>query len=323
MYQDVAPEKGKCGPVELFWGVDLEFQFMSYDPSLAAYGGGAVDGVTITNMDMLPSGRKDVNVVIFATSTSWGADRIIVPKSVTSLDSVKKLVCRGLDATVSHYGFEEPLRVLGLNPNNFQYKAMTPEAAAASMKARDPEIQCIAVWEPFALDVVRDRGDVHSIIDSKRIPAEILDLVVVGQSALDKPHGKSAALALIDAWYRVIARLEDPAESDTAHRRLGKKVSDLDADSMRDVRTRSLFYVRPQWVLDLFAGKNPYPFPDGTRGMPLTRTMPKVAKWMKDKKAIDEMPTVGYGTKAEVPDTKFRFDPSYVREYMSRSGASQ
>ncbi|MDP3767312.1 MAG: hypothetical protein Q8S13_04805, partial [Dehalococcoidia bacterium] len=53
MEQKVAAEKGKCGPIERKYGVDLELKFMGYSPSIGAYGGGTADAVTITHLDML------------------------------------------------------------------------------------------------------------------------------------------------------------------------------------------------------------------------------------------------------------------------------
>ncbi|MBI4434899.1 hypothetical protein HY635_03755, partial [Candidatus Uhrbacteria bacterium] len=157
MEQLVGAGKGRCGPIERKHGVDIELRFMAYGPSIGAYAGGTADSVTITHLDMLTAGRSDTSVVVFATSTSWGGDRTIVPDGVT-VDSLKGKPCRGLEATVSQYVFEESLRALGKDPKRYPYQNMEPDAAAAALKARDANIGCIAVWEPFALDAITSRG---------------------------------------------------------------------------------------------------------------------------------------------------------------------
>jgi len=319
MQQLVGAEKGKCGPIERKHGVDLELQFMAYGPSIGAYAGGSADGVTITHLDMLTAGRQDASVVVFATSTSWGGDRTIVPNGVT-VDTLAGKPCRGLESTVSQYVFEETLLKLGKNPKRYPYQNMEPDAAAAALKARDAQIGCIAVWEPFALDAITSRGDVHVIADSRLIPAEILDTIVVGQAALDRPKGDAFVAALLDTYYAVVRELDDPATSDAAHRRLGKKVTDLDAAAMRDVLTRSVLYRKPEWVVELFANGNPYPFPDGTKGMRLKDSTAKSVAWMLSHKAITAAPKVGYGSVAQVPDANFRFDPTYVQAYIAGGG---
>ena len=152
----------------------------------------------------------------------------------------------------------------------------------------------------------------HVIADSRLIPAEILDTIVVGQSALDRPKGDAFVLALLDTYYAIVRELVHPATSDAAHRRLGKKVTNLNAEQMRDVLTRSVLYRKPEWVLELFANGNPYPFPDGTIGMKLHDSTAKSIAWMLAHKAIKRAPTVGYGSKTEAPGVNFRFDPTYV-----------
>lgn len=320
MQQLVGAEKGKCGPIERKHGVDIELRFMGYGPSIGAYAGGTADSVTITHLDMLTAQRSDTSVVVTATSNSWGADRTIVPNGVT-VDSLAGKPCRGLEATVSQYVFEETLLKKHVNDlKRYPYQNMEPDAAAAAMKARDANIGCIAVWEPFALDAITARGDVHVIADSRLIPAEILDTIVVGQAALDRPKGDAFVAALLDTFYAIVRDLENPATSDDAHRRLGKKVTDLDAAAMRDVLTRSVLYRKPEWVVELLSNGNPYPFPDGTKGMPLKDSTAKSVAWMLAHKAITAAPTIGYGSKAQAPGTNFRFDPTYVQAYIASGG---
>ncbi|MDP3775395.1 MAG: hypothetical protein Q8Q85_14115 [Gemmatimonadales bacterium] len=321
MQQLVGADKGKCGPIERKHGVDVELRFMAYGPSIGAYAGGTADAVTITHLDMLTAGRSDTSVVVTATSNSWGGDRTIVPNGVT-VDSLAGKPCRGLESTVSQYVFEESLRALGKNPAKYPYQNMEPDAAAAALKARDANIGCIAVWEPFALDAITLRGDVHVIADSRLIPAEILDTIVVGQSALDRPKGDEFVATLLDTYYAIVRELEDPATTEQAHRRLGKKVTDLDAASMKDVLTRSVLYRKPEWVVELFSDGNPYPFPDGTKGMHLKDSTAKSVAWMLRKKVIKAAPTVGYGSKAQAPDVNFRFDPTYVQAYIANGGGA-
>ncbi|MDO8424967.1 MAG: hypothetical protein Q7T01_00400 [bacterium] len=316
----VSGQEGRCGPVERKYGVDVVLKFMEYDPSIGAFAARQVDAVTITNGDTLgvATASDQPVVAVHATSTSYGADRILVPKSVTGFAGLKALKCRGLEATVSHYNVEEVSRANGVDPTGYTYAMMDPGAAAAAMKTNDPEAQCISVWEPFAQDTLAARSDVHVLADSTAIPAEILDLVVVHQAVLDRPHGKAFVLALIEAYYRVVADLEGP-DSDNAHRRLGKKVTDLSAEQMRDVLTRSVLYRRPQWVVSLFTDGQTFPFPEGVTSPPLSKIMEKNVAWAKAHgvtKGADV--TVGYGAKDAATNASFRFDPTYVQAFMAQ-----
>lgn len=316
----VSGQEGRCGPVERKHGVDIVLKFMGYDPSIAAFAARQVDAVTITNGDTIgvATGSDAPLVAITATSTSYGADRIIVPKTVKDIVGLKALKCRGLEATVSQYVFEQILQANGVDPKNYPYAMMDPAAASSAMKANDAEAQCISVWEPFAQDTLATRNDVHVLADSTAIPAEVLDLIVAHQGALDRPKGDAFAVALIETYYRVVADLEGP-DGENAHRRLGKKVTDLSGEAMRDVLTRSVLYRRPQWVVSLFADGQAYPFPDGVTSPQLSKVMEKNVAWAKAKgltKGADV--SVGYGTKDTAPSAQFRFDPSYVNTFISQ-----
>lgn len=83
-------EPGECGPIERAYGVDIVLKEMEYDPCISSYASGAVDAVCITNMDVLSPSLGRPSVAIMPTSTSYGADALIVPKTITDVTQLAK-----------------------------------------------------------------------------------------------------------------------------------------------------------------------------------------------------------------------------------------
>ena len=65
--------KGKMGPIENKWGVDIELKEADYDSCLVMYGANKCDAVCITNMDGLNPSLSRTSAAILPTSTSFGA----------------------------------------------------------------------------------------------------------------------------------------------------------------------------------------------------------------------------------------------------------
>jgi NitT/TauT family transport system substrate-binding protein len=290
------------GEIEKKWNVDLVLKVMEYDPSIAAYAAGEVDAVTITNMDTINVALGRPSVMVLPTSTSWGADATLVPKSVSSVDQLKSTTCYGLEASVSEYMFDRCLSLLGKDPKDFRFKNRDPGAAAMAVQTGNDD--CIVVWNPFVLETLKQRSDYHVIFDSTAIPNEIIDSVVFGQDALDRPGGDRCAAATIDAFYRVSQMIEDPDTRDKTLIALGQKFSSLGLQKMRKVVQQTKFYKTPEDGLALMKGDE------------LPEIMKTVYGLWRDKGIVTEDVSIGYGSKSAAGRAVFRFDPTYIERYQ-------
>ena len=87
-YRIIDGRRGRLGPVEKKWGVDIALKEADYDTCIVLYGAGQCDAACLTNMDSLAPSLSRPSVAILPTSTSDGADACIV---VNGIDSVKQL----------------------------------------------------------------------------------------------------------------------------------------------------------------------------------------------------------------------------------------
>ena len=299
-------EKGKLGSVEKKYNVDIVLDFADYDPCLQLYGAGSVDAVCITNMDIVGPAASKPSVVLFPTSTSAGADACIVNKP-TTIDDLKTMESYGLERTVSQYCFERVLQKRGLDPTQFPFTNMDPGAAAQLFQAKDANTKSIVVWNPFVMQTLKTRSDAKVLFDSSEIPQEIVDMVVASKEAMKRDGSDLFAMALMEAFYEVSRRIDDPKTADQTLVALGEKFSKLDAAEMRTVVTQTKFYKTPDAALALLNDKN---FRD--------TTMPTVIDFCKDHQIIELKDGEEFSIGFDAQDKQLDFSTAYLEAYKNR-----
>jgi len=292
---------GVQGPIEKKWNVDIVLKEAEYDPCLTMYGSGQCDAVCITDMDVLNPATSRPSTIILPTSTSFGADALLVPNSIADIKALRGKKVFGLAKSVSEYCFVRNLELLGEKEADYKFSNMDPGAAAVAMQQKQKEIEAIVVWNPFVLETLNKRKDVKVLFDSTTIPNEIIDCVAVAQTSLDKPGGKDFACAIIETYYEVNKRLAAPATADDTLVAIGDKFSHLDLKAMKKVVQQTKFYGTPKEGLAVLTGPE------------LSKIMKKVVDFCVSHEITPKAPEIGYGTKREAPGAALRFDPSYIK----------
>ncbi len=294
-------DEGKLGEIEKKWGVDVVLVQADYDPCLAQYGNSTVDAVCMTNMDSLAPATGRDSVAVLPTSTSVGADACIAV-GIDSVEGLEGTPTYGLEKSVSQYAFERCLELEGMDPADFEFKNMDPGVAAQAMQSGDENVKSIMVWNPFVLQTLRDREGAKRMLDSRKIPEEIIDMVVVSKATLAEPGGEKFACALIDAFYRVNEMLANDAQRADTLKALGEKFSSLGVDDMEIVVEETQMYPTADDGIRLFEKTE---FQD--------TTMPTVVDFCLSHDIVAEKPSIGFGD----ADAQLNFDPSYMKKVKS------
>jgi NitT/TauT family transport system substrate-binding protein len=290
--------KGKQGPMEKKWGVDILLKEADYDTCIQLYGAAQCDAACLTNMDSLAPGLSRPSVAILPTSTSDGADACIVTKDITDVKGLRGVKVYGLAMTVSEYMFVRNLELLGEKETDYVFTNLDPGAAALAMQQKQEKYKAIAVWNPFVLETLNKRKDVHVLFDSSSIKGEIIDMVTMARDSLEKPKGAAFACAVVDTFYEINRRIAAPATRDDALIALGEKFSHLDLDSMKKVVQQTRFYSTAEEGLELFNSAE------------LKTTMDKVVTFCVDHEVVTGEPKLGYG--GEASGVALRFDPQFM-----------
>src|SRR5215510_12269787 len=115
---------GKQGPIEQKWNVDIVLKEAEYDPCLTMYGASQCDAVCITTLDALNPSLSRPSVVILPTSTSFGADALIVPNSIKDVKQLRGKKIHGLAKSVSEYCFNRNLELVAEKPVDYKFTNM-------------------------------------------------------------------------------------------------------------------------------------------------------------------------------------------------------
>jgi NitT/TauT family transport system substrate-binding protein len=294
--------KGEMGSIEKELGVDIVLVQADYEACLSQYANGTVDAVCMTNMDALAPATGRDSVAVLPTSTSAGADACIAV-GIDSIEALKGTPTFGLEKSVSQYAFERGLEVAGQKPADFEFKNMDPANAALAMQTGDAAVKSIMVWNPFVLQTLRDRDGSKRLFDSKDIPEEIIDMVVVGKDALAKPGADKCVQAVLKAFYQVNEMLAASETRDATLKALGEKFSSLGVEDMGVVVEETKMYPTADAGIGLFEQDDFQ-----------IKTMPAVVDFCLTHDIVSEKPTVGFGDAA----AQLNFDASFMKAYAGK-----
>lgn len=295
---------GAIGPLEEKWGVDINVKATVYDTTLSMYGNAAIDAAAITNTDAVVSALSQPGVAILATSTSDRADALLVPKSITNIKQLRGKKIHGLAESVSQYVFVRNLMLLDENERDYEWSPMDPGVAALAMQQRQAGFDAIMVWEPYVIETLKKRPDVHTLVTSGAIPLEVIDMVVMPLSALKKQGGQAFAYAVADTYYAINKLLNDPARRDDILLKLRKQFApSLSLEDMRRVVKEVKFFDTPEKGVELFTGTI------------LPEKMKVVLDYTVRLKKLKQPPKVTFGS--ENGGAALQFDPTYMQQAIT------
>jgi NitT/TauT family transport system substrate-binding protein len=194
-------------------GVEVQFMWYDYAPSMDAYSTGKADAVCMTNGDALVTGSSGKpSVGILVNDFSSGNDMIVAKPGI---DSVKQLAGKKVGVEiglVDHLLLERALSISGLSDKDVTLVNTptneTPQVLAAGA------VDAIAAWQPNSGQALKTVQGSKPIFTSAESPGLIYDLLYVSRESLEKHRADWAKVVAV--WYRIVQYMEDPANLDDA-----------------------------------------------------------------------------------------------------------
>lgn len=187
-------------------GVDVEFSWFEYAPSMEAFAAGKVDAVTVASGDALVTGAQGgKNIAVLVTDFSNGNDMIVAKPGIANLKALKgKKV--GLEV-----GFVEHLLLLkGLSMNGMKESDVklvgTPTHQTAQVLATG-DVDAIGAWQPNSGQALKSLPGSKSIFSSADAPGLIYDFLSVSPQSL--AERRDDWVKVVKVWDRVVAYLAD------------------------------------------------------------------------------------------------------------------
>ncbi|MFM2091186.1 MAG: hypothetical protein RLZZ127_1675 [Planctomycetota bacterium] len=203
-------------------GVDVEFVWMEYMPSMEAFQAGRVDAVTCTNGDQLvmaAAGKASKGIVL--TDISYGNDMIVGRPGINSLKDLKgKKV--GLEiGLVEHLLLLKGLASVGMTEADVSLVPVptndTPQTLASG------GVDAIGAWYPISSQALEAVAGSKPLYTSKDAPGLIYDFTVVSTESLAARRADWAKFVAV--WPRVVAYIQDPKTRDDAVKIMAARVN--------------------------------------------------------------------------------------------------
>jgi NitT/TauT family transport system substrate-binding protein len=194
-------------------GVDVDFSWFEYTPSMEAFAAGKVDAVMMTMGDALVTGAPGArSLAILITDYSNGNDMIIAKKGITSIKGLKGKKI-GLEiGLVEHLMLQKGLEKAGMKESDVKLVAVPTHQTAQSLASGD--VDAIGAWQPNAGQALKAVAGSKAILTSKDLPGLIYDLVCVSPKSL--AQRRADWVKVVKVWNRIEAFVTDPAHRDEA-----------------------------------------------------------------------------------------------------------
>jgi NitT/TauT family transport system substrate-binding protein len=188
-------------------GVDVQFSWFDYLPSMDAYTAGKVDAVAVTNGDALVMGANGAkSKIILVTDYSNGNDQIIAAPGYASVKSLKGQKV-GLELTlVEHLLFLKALQQNGMKAEDVKLVNFptneTPQALASK------QVAAVAAWYPVSTQARKAVAGSKPLFTSADVPGLIYDTLAVNPASLQSRRADWEKV--VKVWYRISDFVRDP-----------------------------------------------------------------------------------------------------------------
>ena len=208
-------------------GVDAEFLWFEYGPSMDAFTAGKADAVMVTNGDSLVTGANGAkNIVIMLTDYSNGNDMIVAKPGIKSIKELKGKKI-GLEVgVVEHLMLLNALKKNGMTEADVTIvntpTGQTPQVFASG------QVDAIGAWNPNAGQALKAVAGSTAIYTSADEPGLIYDTITVSPQSL--AQHRADWVKLVALWDKVISYINDPSTRDDALKIMAARTGSTPAD---------------------------------------------------------------------------------------------
>ena len=199
---DVAVQKGWFKEA----GVDVEFLWFEYVPSMDAYSAGKVDAVCMTNGDALVTGANGKpSKGILLNDFSNGNDMVVAKAGIKTMKDLKGKKIGVEVGFVDHLLVLKALEAAGMTEKDVTLVNMPTNQTAQGLASGS--VDAIAAWQPNSGQALKEVPGSTAIFTSANAPGLIYDLLYVSPESLAK-H-KTEWKKVVKVWFKVVAYLKD------------------------------------------------------------------------------------------------------------------
>jgi NitT/TauT family transport system substrate-binding protein len=203
-------------------GVDVQFKWMEYSPSMDAFSTGKVDAVAVASGDLLgiAAGGKSCKGILL-TDYSNGNDMLVAKpgiKSVKDLAGKKIGVELGL---VEHLLLLKALELNGMKESDVAISNVLTNDTPGTLASGS--VDAIGAWQPISGAALKQVPGSSAIFTSKDAPGLIYDFVAVSQDSY--AARKDDWAKFVSVWPKIVAYINDPKTQPDAIKIMAARVN--------------------------------------------------------------------------------------------------
>lgn len=203
-------------------GVDVDFEWFEYVPSMDAFAAGQVDAVCMTNGDALVTGATGApSKTILINDFSNGNDMVVAKPGIESVKDLKGKKVGVELGFVSHLLLLKALEANGMTESDVELVNIptheTPKAFASG------DVDAIVAWQPNSGQALKAVPGSKAIFTSRDTPGLIYDVLAVNPASLSARPDDWKKVAGV--WYKIVDYIYDPATRDDAIRIMASRVN--------------------------------------------------------------------------------------------------
>ncbi|PTX93057.1 ABC transporter substrate-binding protein [Spartobacteria bacterium LR76] len=203
-------------------GVDVQFEWFEYVPSMEAFAAGKLDAVCMTNGDALVTGATGApSKTIIINDFSNGNDMIVGQPGIEKLQDLKGKKIGVEVGFVDHLLLLKGLQAVGMKESDVELVNVptgeTPKALASG------DVAAIGAWQPNSGQAIKAVPGAKPIYTSKDVPGLIYDVLAVNPASLSAHPEEWKKIAKV--WYKVVDYFYDPATHDDAVKIMASRVN--------------------------------------------------------------------------------------------------
>jgi NitT/TauT family transport system substrate-binding protein len=225
-------------------GVDVDFKWFEYVPSMEAYSAGKVDAVCVTNGDALVTGSNGgKSIGILLNDYSDGNDMIVAKSGITSVAQLKGKKVGVEVGFVDHLLLMYALKSANLTEKDIKIVNVPTDQTPQTLKSGN--VDAIAAWQPNSGSALKLVAGSTPIFTSANVPGIIYDELVVSPKSL--VERRADWLKVVKVWDRIAKFVNDPKNVDEAAKIMSARVG-LTADQYKPL-------MKGTHIMDLAEGK--------------------------------------------------------------------
>lgn len=203
-------------------GVEVQFEWFEYVPSMEAFAAGQVDAVCMSNGDTLVTGANGApSKMILINDYSNGNDMVVARPGIKSIPELKGKKIGVEVGFLSHLLLQKALEKYGLKESDVKLVNIptheTPKALASG------DVDAIVAWQPNSGQALRAVPGSTAIFTTRDVPGLIYDVLAVNPASFVSRTADWQKV--VKVWYRIVDFLLDPANEEEALRILSARVN--------------------------------------------------------------------------------------------------